>query len=125
MCQMRLMYYKDLRGLDNMEVLDAAHQVLSQFVDIEVKRVRKDMRSNVVVGEELADDVDARYSKVAVVVEDGAEVEDLDLAARDGDDAALMPFVSDSFFDFYDICNVKNVETIEKNKSRRDLYFET
>lgn len=54
-------------------------------MDIEVSRALKDTRWNVVVGEELADDADARCSKVAVVVVDGAEVEG-DLAACGGDD---------------------------------------
>lgn len=125
MYPMRLEYCKDLRELGNMEVPDVDHRVLSQFVDIEVERVQKDTRWDVVVVEELVDGADAQYSKVAVVVEDGAKVEDLDLAARGGDDAALMPVVSYGFFNFYDICNVKNVETIEKNQSRRDVFFET
>lgn len=100
MYPMRLEYCKDLRELGNMGVPDVDHLVLSQFVDIEVKRVQKDTRWDVVVVEELVDGAGAQYSKVAVVAEDGAKVEDLDLATRGGDDA------------------------LRKNQSRRDVFFE-
>lgn len=101
MYQMRLECCKDLGEFDNMEVLDVDHQVLSQFVDIVVERGLKDTRWSVAAGGEPADDADERYLKVAAVVVvaaavvgDGAEVEGLDLAARGGDDAALMPLLA-------------------------------
>ena len=91
-------------------------------MDIEVERVLKDTRWSAVVVEELVDDAGARCSRVAVVVvEDGVEVEGLDLVARGGDDAALMPLLVIVPRNYYDMCNVKNVETIEKSKSRRDV----
>jgi hypothetical protein len=60
-------------------------------VDIVVSRALKDTRWNVVIGEELADDADARCLEVAIVVVDGAEVEE-DLAARGGDDGGYVTF---------------------------------